>query len=71
MDSQKAAEFLKTCKNKVPSSSREFTSILIKTCNISMPYTKNHPRGQPMYWWNDEIAQKRKEYISEQPVDLH
>ncbi|KAJ8912476.1 hypothetical protein NQ315_014576 [Exocentrus adspersus] len=40
-----------------------FTDTLTRICENTMPKRKLHTNQQPMYWWNEEIADLRKECI--------
>lgn len=41
-----------------------FSKTLTTICNATMPNKKYVRRGPPAYWWNDEIAELRKECIN-------
>ncbi|KAJ8966142.1 hypothetical protein NQ314_003721 [Rhamnusium bicolor] len=44
--------------------SNEFSGNLRRICEQTMPKRKTSSRGKPVYWWNNEIAQLRREFLT-------
>lgn len=49
--------------NNSTTSPQEFSSKLTCICDKSMPKKKSHATRQPVYWWNQDIANLRKESL--------
>lgn len=45
------------------SSAGHFSLKLKKLCDASMPKRRTHPRGKPVYWWTQNIADLRAECL--------
>lgn len=43
---------------------REFSQNLTEICNETMPKRKISRRGKPVFWWNDEIEELRRECLA-------
>lgn len=62
LDRQKLQQVLSESREEASTpSANAFTHTLAQICDQTMPKRRSARRGQPVYWWNEEIASLRRE----------
>lgn len=59
----KAEEAIRTLVETGEGDRQNLTTILIEICDASMPRKKQRNNKRPVFWWNQEIANRRRECI--------